>query len=314
MRSWRLWQQVSRPHINNPIVKRLGNTPKSAPVSERTSRLLRLFWVSALIGLIVIVMNPAQIFVLLFVLPMLLITLVVSAPLLLPLVTLLAGAYLVAEVIGAIAREKHQHTYELICACTEGALHANWSCATGIMRRGGWFRALRWGTSLSLRIGLIALGGLTALMLGMIVFDQGPVGAEQLRLLLVYLVLLFLYGTQLPQTLLLSMFIGLYAGSFDWFKRDALLIGTLLYVFSQALPMLFALLAYVGGNRLLMDAHQSLQIGMECGSLLLVALVRELIVVALWGALRRRLNESSATGDYGDNRGMILQTELSAIS
>ena len=142
---------------------------------------------AALIGLIIIIFNPAQIFILLFVLPMLLITLVVSAPLLLPLVALLAGAYLVAEVISAIAREKHLHTYGTDVR-VYGAPARQLVLRDRHLAPRRWFLALRWGTLISLRIGLFALGGLLALMLGLIVFDQQQAGAEQLRILLVFLV------------------------------------------------------------------------------------------------------------------------------
>ena len=104
--------------------------------------------------------------------------------------------------------------------------------------------------------------------------------------------MLVLYGTQLAQSLLLSMFIGLYASSFDWFKRDALVVGMLLYVFAQAVPIVVAMLAYFSGKRVFVDAHPLLLVGLELGSLLLIALLRELIIMLLRQALRGRLNSS----------------------
>ena len=290
MLSWRLWRQVSRPDSGNPIVRRFGMAPRTAIVSGRGSRWGRFLWAAAALGLIAIVLNPAQIFVALFVAPMLMITLAAAAPLLLPLVTFGAGALLVTEVIGAIAREKLQHTYELMCACPEGALYANWSCAIGVMQRGGWFSALRWGTEMSLRLGLVGLVGLMLLGLGMLAANQQGFGAEQARIILLYTALLGLYGAQLWQSLPLSLIIGLFAGSFDWRMRDAQLIGALLYVFCQALPVLLALLAYGAGSRLAVDAGSLARVGVELGSLLVVVAAREVAIVALWGALRRRLD------------------------
>ena len=312
MISPRLWQQVVRPDHSNPIIRRFRHSPPPAAVAARTSRRRRLVYAAVAIALILIALNPSQILVLIFILPMLMITLIVLAPLMLPLVTLLAGAGLVAETLSAIAREKHQHTYELMCACTEGALYANWSCAIGVLHRGFWFAALRWGTRVSLRLGLFALGLLLLLMLALIAFDHQQVGAEQLRILLVTAALLLVYGSQLAQTLLTSLLIGLIAGSFDWHRRDALLAGALVYAFAQALPIALAALVYVAGGRLALGAHPLLGIGAEVGALLVLVLAREALVALLWAALRRRLDESGNMRDSGDNRVMSLQIEMNA--
>lgn len=314
MLSWRLWQQVSRPDSSNPIIRRFGNAPRAAQAAERKSRWRRLMWGAAALGLIVIVLNPAQIFVLLFVTPMLMITLAAAAPLLLPLAATVSGALLAAEVIAAIVREKAQHTYELMCACPEGALYANWSCAIGVAHRGGWFSALRWGTAMSLRLGLIGLGGLMLLGLGLLASDQQAIGAEQLRIILVYAMLLGLYGAQLAQSLPLSLIIGLLASSFDWRRRDAQLIGAFLYLVCQTLPMMLALLAYGAGSRAAVDAHPALRIGIELGSLLVFASAREVVIVAMWGALRRRLDAPGVNANYRDNRVRSFQAELRAES
>ena len=314
MLSWRLWRQVSRPDSSNPIVRRIGNAPKAAHTAGRRSRWRRLLWAGAALGLIAIVLNPTQILVLLFVLPMLMITLAAAAPLLLPLAATVSGALLAAEVISAIVREKSQHTYELMCACPEGALYANWSCAIGVAHRGGWFSALRWGTAMSLRLGLVGLGGLMLLGLGLLASDQQAIGAEQVRIILVYAMLLVLYGAQLAQSLPLSLIIGLLASSFDWRRRDAQLIGAFMYLVCQTLPMMLALLAYGAGSRWAVDAHSALRIDVELGALLVIVLAREVVIVVLWGALRRRLDAPSASADYRDNRVRSFQAELRAES
>ena len=143
---------------------------------------------------------------------------------------------------------------------------------------------------MSLRLGLIALGGLLLLGLGLLAADQQRIGAEQLRIILVYAMLLLLYGAQLTQSLPLSLIIGLFASSFDWRQRDAQLIGAFLYAFCQALPIMLALLAYDAGGRAAVDAPAVARIGLELGALLVFALARELVIAALWGALRRRLD------------------------
>ena len=302
MISPRLWQQVIRPDHSNPIIRRFRHSPPPAAVAARTSRRRRLVYAAVAIALILIALNPSQILVLIFILPMLMITLIVLAPLLLPLLTLLAGAGLVAETLGAIVREKHQHTYELMCACTEGALYANWSCAIGVLHRGFWFAAMRWGTRVSLRLGLFALGLLLLLMLALIAFDHQQVGAEQLRILLVTAALLLVYGSQLAQTLLTSLLIGLIAGSFDWHRRDALLAGALIYAFAAGSAHRPGRAGVCGGRRArgrrAFRCWASARRWARCWCLCWRG---RWLVALLWAALRRRLewgrsDEKSAGG------------------
>ena len=220
---------------HNPIFRRASQTYKPSRSPKRGYSVPRPLLLIAVIALIAAVAHEPQLLLLLFEVPIVMITLVVASPALLPLFTLCMGALLALEVIQGIYREKHQHTYELICSSTPGSLHANWSFAKGILHRGGWFSALRWGSAQSLRLGRIVLGGALLLIVWLLLSDHTRFGFEQVRVLLLIALLLALYYTHLTQTLVLSLLIGLFSSSFDLNGRDAVFIGVCLYLFAQTL-------------------------------------------------------------------------------
>ncbi len=296
MLSWRLWQLVSEPDINNPIFKRVSQIHKPAK-QTRHIRIPRLLVAGSLLALMIILIQAPQLLLLVFEIPILMITLIVLSPALLPFAILLAGAYLVSEVIGGIYREKHQYTYDLICASTQGSFNASWSFAIGILHRGDWFAALKWGTRLTLRLGQGILIALTLLTVWLAASDGYPVGFEQLRLLLMLALGLTLYYTQMTQTLVISLVVGLYASSLDWVKRDATWMGMVLYVLAQGLPFLLALLVYIGFNRVDLEPHPLVAIVIEGISLAVIVFTREVILILLWHPLNRQLNASAGRDD-----------------
>ena len=69
-------------------------------------------------------------------------------------------------------------------------------------------------------------------------------GIEQLRLLLLPLLILTVYFSNMTQTFALSHIIGLLASSFDLAKRDAMLVGLVGYALFNTLPLVGAALLY----------------------------------------------------------------------
>ena len=165
MTSWRLWRSLVAMDIDDPIFRRVSEIRKLAAPPKAKTRMPRLLIVAAIPALAAALAHKPELLVLILVIPMLLITLMVATPVLLPLIAIAASIRLMVDVIGGIYREKHQHTYELICASTRGALQASWSFAAGVLYRSDWFPPLRWGTLLSCRLGLALLGVLSALTL-----------------------------------------------------------------------------------------------------------------------------------------------------
>ena len=206
---------------------------------------------------------------------MLMVMLIVVAPVLLPVVVLIAGARLTAEVVADIFREKHQYTYDLICASTRGTLDASWSYATGILYRSNWFLPLRWGTRMTMRLGLALLGGLTVIALFTALSSGQDFGIEQARLLLMVLLSLALYYSNMMQTLVMSLVIALVASSFDWSRHDSTLVGVFAYLSLSLLPLLAGgLLLFVFG-RVMIEPHPATLMLVEVAALLLVVGLRE---------------------------------------
>ena len=297
MQSWRLWNTIADADINDPIFRRVSQIQKPTVRLSPGRRAPRLLWPLAIFGALSAIVLAPQMLALALVLPMIMITLIVAAPVYLPLLVWVAGAVSTGEIISGIYREKHQHTYDLICASTQGKLKASWTFATGLLHRSGTFAALRWGTLASARVGLAALAGLALFVIAFAIFNQGGFGVEQLRLLLIPLLLIALYSTNMPQTYVTSQIIGLLASSCEWAKRDALLVGLVAYGLLSLLPLAGAGLMYAAFAWLAIEPHPLLRLTVEISGALLIIGGRELTIMALWSALKRRLN--SRLGEVG---------------
>lgn len=289
MLSSRLWRSIADAAVDDPIFRRVSQAQTSLTAPKRRLRLSRaLLFLGALVFIAALIHAPGLI-VLVLLVPILLITLIVIAPILLPGIALVAGAYLTAEIIGDIFREKRQHTYDLICASTRGALDASLSYATGVLYRGEWFLPLRWGSRLTLRAGWAALGGLSVFALFTAVSGAQALGLEQLRLLLLVLLCLALYYSNMTQTLVLSMLAGLLASSFDLSRHDATVIGVFTTLLLSLLPLLAGGSLLIGLGRLALEPHLLLWMAVEVGALALVVGLRELGIMLLWTVLSQRL-------------------------
>ena len=289
MISFRLWRSISDAAIDDPIFRRTSQFQRTARASKRQRRLPPTLILLAGLALVAAVVHSPALLVLVLLVPMLLIVLMVASPILLPLYIWAAGLQLTAEVIGGIFREKHQYTYDLICASTRGALAASWSFATGMAHRCDWFTPLRWGTRLSLRAGTALLGGLSVFALLAAISSGSAFGVEQLRLLLMLALLLALYYSNMTQTLALSLVVGLYASSFNLSRQDSMLIGLFLYALLSLLPLLAGALVLVAFGMLALEPGPAAWMLAEAGALLLVIAAREGAVGLLWWGLARRL-------------------------
>ena len=256
MMSLRLWRQVSQPDIQNPIFRRASQIHRPMSGARRGYRTPRVLLILSTIAVTALLVYAPQLFIVFFALPMIVIVLVVASPALLPLFTVVAGAFTVLEVINGIYREKVQHTYELICSSTRGSLDANlvlchWHLAPWCLVRRVALgdTAIAAGRSLCLccrrDFGFACCCCPTAQALGI----------EQLRVLSLIALLLILYYAQLTQTMVMSLIIGLISSSFDLSKYDASFVGICLYIFWQVVPPALALLFYVSCGRLLLEQH-----------------------------------------------------------
>ncbi len=289
MLSRRLWRSIVNADVNDPIFRRVSQISSERQATPRRIRLSRaVTLIGALASLAALIYAPSLLIVVM-VIPILMITLMVVSPVLLPLAALIAGAQLTAAVVSGIAREKHQYTYDLICASTQGALKASWSCAIGMTHRGNWFAPLHWGTVAVHGCGLALLGGLGAIAVMAAVAGDGRIGHEQVRLLLLTALALALYASNLTHSVVLGLVCGLLASSFDLAKPDATLLGLLLYGLLISAPAVAAGLMLVAFGRL-EPAPLLMRIAVEGAALLLIMALREAAIALLWSGLRRRLD------------------------
>lgn len=289
MLSLRMWRRLAAMDISDPIFRRVSEIRKAAAAPRPGIRVPRLLMVGAIPALFAALAHTPELLVLVLVIPILMIILIVLTPIMLPIIVILASIRLMVDVIGGIYREKHQHTYELICASARGKLQASWSFATGVLYRSPWFTPLRWGTLMTCRFGLAALGALSAFTLLAALLTPQAIGIEQVRLLALLALLLALYFSNMTQTLVLSLLVGLYASSFDWSRNDGMTVGVFLHLALTSLPLLAGGLALVAFGRATFAPDPLLRTVVEGGSLLLVVALRELLIALLWRALARRL-------------------------
>lgn len=291
MLSLRLWRTIAEADIHDPIFRRVSQIQKPPRRSRPRLGRPRLLWLVVPLTMALTLIMAPQLLALVLALPISMIALLVATPVLLPAVVCLAGAFSTGEIINGIYREKNQYTYDLICASTQGKLNASWLFATGMLHRGGYFPPLRWGARVSLRFGLAALAGLTTFTLLFALSDAASFSIEQIRLLALPLLIIAVYFTNLTQTFVVSHIIGLLASSFDWAKRDAMLIGLLAYLLLNSLPLVGAGLVYFSFRWLVFEPHPLALMAVEAVALLLIIAARELTIMALWSALKRQMNE-----------------------
>ncbi len=275
--SWRVWQALAQPDREDPLVRRVSQTDR--PIASQTPpgrvpRMLLLFALAIGIGSL---FYAPQLLMLLFSLPVVLLSLLVLSPLLLPVVVPLLGALLTSEILAGIARERHGHTWSLLRALPGGAVQANWSCAIGIAQRRAWLSPLRFMARFMLWLGGLFWLLLALLSIWLALTNQQALGDEQARLLLLLALGMAVYYAQLAQTLAVAVVCGMWASAFDWQRRDVAFAGLCLYLALGVLPLLLGLWLTSRGWWLL-------AVG-------LVLLLRECAVWLLWRNLRWRLGE-----------------------
>ena len=271
--SLRLWRQIAQLDTTDPIALRASQMRKPVARARRRLRFSRALILIASVAASVCIAIAPQLIILLFALPMALITLMVASPLLLPIATWVFGAALIAGIVSGIHREKRQHTYELLCNSTAGALHANLSFAAGILHRGGWFAILRWGSLATLRGGSALLILLALLILWQLA--AAGVGMEQARLLIVPSLLLLLYYAHLMGTMTLGLCLGLLCAGLPLAKPDATMFGICAYIAATALPIASGALLYLAGRALLLEGDAASLLVLEAAAALCVIGMRE---------------------------------------
>ncbi len=273
MLSLRLWRQITEIDIRDPIFRRASQMRQRPRRRASLPRAPASLWLLATVALAALIARAPEMIALLLVVPMLMISGIVALPLLLPLLTWLAGALGALEITRSLHEEKRQRTYALLGATPAGTLGASWSLGLGVLHRGHGLSLTRWGTRLSLRLGMAALCGLAGLTL-IHAAAGGDFGEAQWRLLWIPLLALAALELNLRQTFALCLLAGQWAGGLELAERDAALLGLLVYGALSLLPALAGLVA--------------LAVMGELAGLVALAGLRELGAALLWRGLGLR--------------------------
>ena len=270
-----LWRALGQVERGDTITLRFSGAGRPSRRQRQTSALPRKLLVLGIVLVAAALIAAPQLLTLVVALPLMALSLVVLTPVLLPFFAPLLGALLTAEIVAGIARERSQHTWQLLCACPGGALQASLSCAIGIAQRTSWLLPLRFLARMTLRAAAALWLALAALGLWLALSGSQPLGAEQARLLLLLLLGMGLYHAQLAQTLWLAALCGLWASAFDLRRADAALAGLCLYLALAVLPLLAAF--WLAGR------------GWALAGIALALASREAAAWILWRGLRWRL-------------------------
>ena len=293
MLSWRLWQSLAEPASRNPIFLFVRDQRK--PQRKNTtnqSLIIRLLWLVAFIVLIIGLIRIPEMLIYLFQVPILAIVLVVVSPLFIPLGAIFAGGYLVYKIVERIHKEKRQFTYELLCASPDGALFANWSFASGLLHRDGWFQWMKSITLVVYQFARIAVIVISVILLLLLLAGDKTIGFAQIHLVISFALFVGLYYTNIQQTMALSITTGLFASNLRSSHRDASIIGLLTYCLAQLTPFLTALSVFIGVKTTLPQTPLT-DITMTIATLTSIYIVREIFIVLLWQGLKHRLNSST---------------------
>ena len=270
-----LWRALGQVERGDSITLRFSGAGRGLRRQRESSALPRKLLALGIVVTAIALIAAPQLLTLVVALPLMALSLVVLTPVLLPFFAPLLGALLTSEIVAGIARERSQHTWQLLCACPGGALQASLSCAIGIAQRTSWLLPLRFLARMTLRAAAALWIALAALGLWLALSGQQPLGAEQARLLLLLLLGMGLYHAQLAQTLWLAALCGLWASAFAWRHADAALAGLCLYLGLAVLPLLAA--GWLAGR------------GGALAGIALALAFREAAAWIMWRGLRWRL-------------------------
>lgn len=129
MLSWKLWRALCRPPYNHPLFVRVANAHNGSSSILRTFKFTGFYLIACVLFTLAwpfILINPAL--VLLFA--------AASAN------TIYAMSW-AARIGTAIAHEREQYTFDLICLIPVGALGAGWALSTAHLHRSALFQNLR---------------------------------------------------------------------------------------------------------------------------------------------------------------------------
>ncbi|HLV37254.1 MAG TPA: hypothetical protein VKY59_19200 [Spirillospora sp.] len=298
--TWKLWRTLREPPlIAHVLYRRIASMPPFAlPFRGQAGRQLLKVLLGLFLAYVAIRHGVISLLLLMFVVPAAGVLGFLLLPVLLPPITTLAGGFWAAVISGTVVREHNTHTYELLCLAPNGSLGANWVIASGCLHRGEYFAALRGAVYVALTIGAMFLG-LLALVAMFMALRASPTHTliVAVRTITDLAVILALFHFHYVQSMVLSALVGVYVPTTFRSSIDAPWLAFGLFEVIQlgtytAVALFHVLLAPVFEQ--ITPDNWLAYISVPLLYLLVFTLLRELIILHLWGSLSSRLNAGPA--------------------
>ncbi len=282
MFTWKLWHALCHPPLRHPLFVRIVTAPPGGSLIRRTLKFTAIYLLACLLLTLawpVILSNPP------------LVVLVSAAS-----VNTIYSTLCAARIGSALAREREQATFDLICLMPMGALGAGWALSTAHLHRSALFRTLR----LLLHSMAIALiGALLTIIPVTLTLASGSPASYELFMLLNYggaLVAAFYFDH--IQSLTLAHLTGMITASVAKDRINARLWSTGVFLLLQLLIYLVTIIAaFVLLPALLRQLRMSeMAINMALPLLCLAIFysLRELSIRLAWRFLAHQFNASTA--------------------
>ena len=296
--SWKLWRGLHYPPSTYFFSRRVVAAKSHSVFHFLQSRVDTRWWKTLAAFAIVYALfrwGITSVLMIFFVFPGVLILAFIMLPLLLPLVTIFVGGYWSASVSHSILYERNARTYDLLCMGPNGTLGANWAIAGSCLSQHGLFTNLYYGTIASMLLGGLGVVLMVAVF-GLLVISGATVDEliPAVRTLFDLFVLLSAFWLHYLHSVVLSVLIGVFVPTF--MGHDAPWVSFVFYQAAQVMIYgLFALIFHVLSpftSAISPDLWWA-YLSVPLFYLLVLVLLREGMLVWLWGVVSTRLNADS---------------------
>lgn len=297
--SWKLWSALRNPPALHPLFQRNAGLQYQVrlPMLRSSGEWTEMILIGVLV--VLLVTNPHLALVFILIVPLTIIGALLALPLLLPLLINVTGALWSAVVGAEIADAREKGTYDLLCLTPDGQLGANWAICSGCLHRSDVFEVLYLVVRALSLFGIVLIGISLIITGGILINAQFNFASvrvvESLRTLLDILALVIGYHIHYVQSVALSSLVGLLTPFYFNRPVEVKLIAPVSFLALQAITyaVTFAL-AFRILPTLYTDAPTWFYMIQPLVALLIFAVIREAVVLAVWHRVQMRLSTHSS--------------------
>ena len=293
--TWKLWRVLREPPLMAHTLYR--RFVSRQPLSFRLSYDRRIVWLLLwlLVAYLAIKHGVVSLLLMILLIPALGVLAFLLLPVFLPVLTTLLGGFWAASISATVIRERHTHTYDLLCLAPGGGLGANWAIASGCLHRGEAFDALRAAVYAALAIGLMFLGAM--ILVALLTAAAGTGSAQHLlvpaRTLLELVVVLVMFWLHYVQSVVLSALAGIYVPGLWEGRADTPWVALLFFLALQVGSWLLLILLHLLAQPLVSSITPEAGLGyvlVPLAYFVVFVLLREAIILWLWHSITLHLN------------------------